>query len=165
MTAVAMVKTIREESPGPVLDEVDRRIINGLQGGFPVCEHPYAVAARNLGLEEGELIARLQRLLDDKVLSRFGPLYNADRFGGTNVLAAMTVPNADFDRIAQFVNQQPEIAHNYRREHRLNMWFVGAAETPEKVESAFSYIENVTGYPIYRFPKEQEYFVELKLKA
>ncbi|MCP5279867.1 MAG: Lrp/AsnC family transcriptional regulator [Thiobacillus sp.] len=160
-----MERTERAEKPAAVLDEVDRRIINGLQGGFPVCEHPYAVAARNLGLEEGELIARLQRLLEDKVLTRFGPLYNADRFGGANVLAAMSVPNADFDRIAQFVNQQPEIAHNYRREHRLNMWFVGAAESPEKVEAAFSYIEKITGYPIYRFPKEQEYFVELKLKA
>lgn len=165
MSALVMQRTKREQEPAPVLDEVDRRIINGLQGGFPVCEHPYAVAARKLGLEEGELIARLQRLLDDKVLTRFGPLYNADRLGGANVLAAMSVHDADFDRIAQFVNQQPEIAHNYRREHRLNMWFVGAAETPEKVEAAFRYIENVTGYPIHRFPKEQEYFVELKLKA
>ncbi len=165
MGARASVQAIRDSAPAATLDEVDRRIINALQGGFPVCEHPYAVAARNLGLEEGELLARLRRLLDERVLTRFGPLYNADRFGGSNVLAAMSVPNPDFDRIAQFVNQQPEIAHNYRREHRLNMWFVGAAESPEKVEAAFSYIEAITGYPVYRFPKEQEYFVELRLKA
>jgi DNA-binding Lrp family transcriptional regulator len=165
MLAKAMDRPVGVETPAPSLDEVDRRIINGLQGGFPVCEHPFAVAARNLGLEEGELLTRLQRLLDDKVLTRFGPLYNADRLGGANVLAAMSVPNADFDRIAQFVNQQPEIAHNYRREHRLNMWFVAAAETAQQVEAALRYIEMVTGYPIYRFPKEREYFVELKLQA
>lgn len=165
MSVLVMQRTEREEKPVPVLDEVDRRIINGLQGGFPVCEHPYAVAARKLGLEEGELIARLQRLLDDKVLTRFGPLYNADRLGGANVLAAMSVPDPDFDRVAQFVNQQPEVAHNYRRVHRLNMWFVGAAKTPEKVEAAFRHIENVTGYSIHRFPKEREYFVGLKLQA
>lgn len=148
-----------------VMDAVDRRIINGLQGGFPVCARPYAVAAQGLGLTEEELLARLQRLLDGRVLTRFGPLFNAERFGGANVLAAMSVPNADFERITQFVNQQPEIAHNYRREHRLNMWFVGAAETPEKVESVFRYIEDITGYPVYRFPKEREFFVELKLRA
>lgn len=165
MSVATLVRTVRDEEPEASLDEVDRRIINHLQGGFPVCDHPYAVAARKLGLEEGELIARLRRMLEDRVLTRFGPLYNADRFGGTNVLAAMSVPRSDFDRIAQFVNQQPEIAHNYRREHRLNMWFVGAAETPEKVESAFRYIEDVTGYPVYRFPKEREFFVELKLRA
>lgn len=147
------------------LDDVDRRIINGLQGGFPVCDRPYAVAARHLGLEESELLVRLKRLLDGKVLTRFGPLFNADRMGGSNVLAAMSVPSGDFDRIAQFVNAQPEIAHNYRRNHRLNMWFVGAAETPEKVEAVFRYIEDISGYLIYRFPKEREYFVELKLKA
>lgn len=165
MSVPLMQRTEQEQKPVPVLDEVDRRIINGLQGDFPVCERPYAVAAGKLGLEEGELIARLQRLLDAKVLTRFGPLYNADRLGGAYVLAAMSVPDSDFDRVAQFVNQQPQIAHNYRREHRLNMWFVGAAETPEKVEAAFRYIENVSGYSIFRFPKEQEYFVELKLKA
>lgn len=165
MNTAAMRKTIREETREPVLDEVDRRIINGLQGGFPVCERPYAAAARTLGLEEEVLIARLRRLLDAKVLSRFGPLYNADRFGGANVLAAMTVPDGDFDRVAQFVNQQPEIAHNYRREHRLNMWFVGAAESAEKVEAAFRHIERITGHPVYRFPREREFFVELRLQA
>ena len=118
-----------------------------------------------MGLEEDELIKRIGRLLEAGVLTRFGPLFNADRMGGANVLAAMSLPEADFDRIAAFVNAQPEIAHNYRREHALNLWFVGAAETPEKVESTFRYIESVSGYLVYRFPKEREFFVELKLEA
>jgi DNA-binding Lrp family transcriptional regulator len=147
------------------MDAIDRRIINTLQGGFPICEHPYVVAAEALGLSEAELLARLQRLLDDRVLTRFGPLYNADRLGGSNVLAAMSVPAPDFERVAKFVNLQAEIAHNYRREHRLNMWFVGAAESAEKVEQAFRYIEEISGYPIHRFPKEREFFVELKLEV
>lgn len=165
MSDLSHAKQAREGEPGPELDDMDRRIINTLQGGFPVCEHPYAVAAQGLGLSETDLLARLQRMLDDRVLTRFGPLYNADRLGGTNVLAAMSVPEADFERITKFVNLQAEIAHNYRREHRLNMWFVGAGESAEKVEQAFRYIEEVSGYPIFRFPKEREFFVELKLQA
>lgn len=145
------------------LDAIDRRIINVLQTGFPICERPYAVVAESLGIAETALLARLDALLHNKVLTRFGPLYNADRFGGANVLAAMSIPKKEFERVAAFVNLQPEIAHNYRREHRLNMWFVGAAETPEQVETAFRYIETVSGYPVYRFPKEREYFVELRL--
>lgn len=147
------------------LDDTDRRIINTLQGGFPVCEWPFLEAARGLGLLEGELIKRIERLLNVGVLTRFGPLFNADRLGGANVLAAMALPDNEFDRIAAFVSAQPEIAHNYRREHALNLWFVGAAETPEKVEATFQYIESMTSHPIYRFPKEREFFVELKLKA
>jgi DNA-binding Lrp family transcriptional regulator len=150
--------------PAPqAFDEIDRRIINTLQGGFPICERPFDAAAEALGISGETLIARLEQLLATRVLSRFGPLYNADRMGGANVLAAMSVPDNDFQRIAEFINLQPEIAHNYRREHELNMWFVGAAETPEKVEATFRYIESVSGYHIFRFPKLREFFVELKL--
>lgn len=147
------------------LDAIDRRIVNAMQGGFPICERPYQVLAERLGLTEADLLARLERLLRDRVLTRFGPLYNADRLGGSNVLAAMAVPEADFERVAELVNALPEIAHNYRREHPLNMWFVGAAETADKVEAAFCAIEAATGLAVQRFPKEREYFVELRLTA
>lgn len=148
-----------------VLDDLDRAIVNTLQGGFPIRERPYEAAAQALGIGGEVLLERLERLLATRVLSRFGPLFNADRMGGANVLAAMSVPDNDFCRVAEFVNVQPEIAHNYRREHDLNMWFVAAAETPEKVEATFRYIETVSGYPVFRFPKLREYFVELKLRA
>ena len=151
--------------PEAELSEIDRRLINALQGGFPICERPFQAAAATLGLDEATLIARIDALLRSGVLSRFGPLFNADRMGGVNVLAAMSIPERDFDRVVQFVNLQPEVAHNYRREHALNLWFVGAAETPEKVEAVFAYIESVSGYPVYRFPKEREFFVQLKLDA
>jgi DNA-binding Lrp family transcriptional regulator len=153
------------QPPAAVLDDLDRAIINGLQGGFPICARPYDAAARALGITGAVLMERLERLLATRVLSRFGPLFNADRMGGANVLAAMSIPENDFCRVAEFVNVQPEVAHNYRREHELNMWFVVAAETPEKVEATFRYIETVSGYHVYRFPKQREYFVELRLRA
>ncbi len=145
------------------MDATDRRILNALQGGFPVCERPFLAAAGPLGIGEAELIARIERLLEEGVLTRFGPLYNADRMGGVNVLAAMAVPEARFEAVAELVNAEPEIAHNYRREHALNMWFVGASDTPDGVEAAFRRIEERTGLTVYRFPKEREFFVELKL--
>lgn len=145
------------------IDQTDRRIVNALQGGFPVCERPFQAAAEALGLDEQTLIDRIERLLAGKVLSRFGPLYNADRMGGRNVLAAMAVPEARYEAVAEAVNALPEIAHNYRREHALNMWFVGASDSDETLEAAFRRIEQETGLPVYRFPKEREFFVELKL--
>ncbi len=151
--------------PTPGLSELDRCLINAFQGGFPICERPFLAAAETLGVDEATLISRIEALLKSGVLSRFGPLFNADRMGGSNVLAAMSLPPTAFEQVAELVNLQPEIAHNYRRDHALNLWFVGAAETPEKVEAAFDYIESMTGYPVYRFPKEREFFVELKLQA
>lgn len=147
------------------LDDIDRRILNGLQGGFPLSARPYEEAARRLGLEESELIARLERLLAEGVLSRFGPLYNAERLGGAVTLAAMAVPEARFEEVAELVNAFPEVAHNYRRSHAFNMWFVVACETPERVAEVIAEIETATDLEVLDLPKEEEFFLHLKLTA
>jgi DNA-binding Lrp family transcriptional regulator len=152
--------------PAPVvLDELDRRIINALQGGFPISDEPYREVAAQLGTTEAELLARLQRLLDQRVLTRFGPMFQIERLGGRFVLAALAVPGARFDEVAAAVNALPEVAHNYRREHRLNMWFVLATETPEGIAAATARIEAATGLPVFAFPKLREFFVDMRLKA
>jgi DNA-binding Lrp family transcriptional regulator len=147
------------------MDAIDRLIINRLQGGFPVAERPYAAAAADLGITESELIRRLQRMLADGALSRFGPLYDAERIGGAVTLAAMAVPAERFDEVAQIVNGFPEVAHNYARDHRLNMWFVVNAERPERVAEALAAIAAATGVPVMNLPKLDEYFLELRLQA
>jgi len=146
-------------------DEIDRRIINALQGGFPLCDEPYRAAAESLGLDESDLIARIARMLEGRVLTRFGPMFQVERMGGRFVLAALAVPEPEFDRVAEIVNALPEVAHNYRREHRLNMWFVLATETRAGIDRAIARIEAETGLPVFAFPKEREYFVEMRLSA
>ncbi len=147
------------------MDELDRRIINALQGGFPICDEPYREVAEQLGIAAHELIERLGRMLGEKTLTRFGPMFQVERMGGAFVLAALAVPEADYERVAAAVNAQPEVAHNYRREHALNMWFVLATETPEGIPAAIDKIERATGLAAYAFPKLKEYFVEMKLAA
>lgn len=147
------------------MDELDRAIVNTLQGGFPVCSRPFAEAAAQLGTSEEELIARIDKLLADKVLSRFGPLYHAERLGGALSLAALKVPPEDFERVAEQVNALPEVAHNYARDHALSMWFVLATETPQQQLDAIARIERETGYPVYNMPKIKEYFIGLRFEA
>lgn len=146
------------------MDAVDRRIINELQGGFPVCERPFRTAAERLGLDEAELIARIDRLLADGTLTRFGPLYHAERLGGALTLAAMAVPEERFDAVAEAVNAHPEVAHNYRRDHALNMWFVLATERPEEIARVIARIEVDTGLQVYNMPKIEEFFVGLRFE-
>ncbi|RDH90572.1 MAG: AsnC family protein [endosymbiont of Seepiophila jonesi] len=147
------------------MDSVDRAIINRLQGGFPVSDHPYREAADHLGISEAELIQRLEQMLEKRQLSRFGPLYNAERLGGGLSLCAMSIPEEDFERVAEQVNAFFEVAHNYARDHRLNMWFVLATETPTRIESVLAEIEDVTGYQVYNMPKKEEFFVGLKFEV
>jgi DNA-binding Lrp family transcriptional regulator len=149
----------------PTIDAMDRRIINALQQRFPVCERPFLAVARELGIDEDALIARIDALLADGTLTRFGPLFDAEKLGGAFTLAAMRVPAPDFDRVAAQVNSFAEVAHNYARDHDLNMWFVLGTESPEGIPAAIAAIERTTGLPVLAFPKEREYFIELKLEA
>ncbi len=146
-------------------DALDRRIINALQGGFPLCDEPYRAVAEIIGIDEAELIGRLQRMLDARVLTRFGPMFQIEAIGGAFVLAALAVPEDRFDDVAAQVNALSEVAHNYRREHALNMWFVLATETVGGIAQAIARIEQSTGLTVYAFPKEREFFVEMKLAA
>jgi siroheme decarboxylase len=147
------------------MDEIDFRIVTQLRGGFPVTERPYCDAAAQFGLNEEELIKRLEKLLDEGVLTRFGPLYQVERLGGAYSLAAMQVPEADYKRIVKLVNEFPQVAHNYRRENAFNMWFVVAAASHAEVKRVLFSIEQDSTYPVFEFPKLCEYFVNHDLHA
>jgi len=147
------------------MDDRDRDLINALHGGFPVTERPFTAVAGKLDMDEDEVVQRLTRLLEAKVLTRFGPLYDAARLGGAFTLAAMSVPEDRYDAAADIVNSFPEVAHNYRRDHTLNMWFVVATETHEGIADTLERIKTLTGLDVLDLPKEQEYFLELRLPA
>lgn len=158
---------MREALAAAAIDATDRAIIDHLQGGFPICERPYAQAAAALGIGEDELLERLQRMLDARVLTRFGPMFQVERMGGAFVLAAMCVPEANWQHVVDIVNAFPAVAHNYRRESDracpFNMWFVLATETADGIAAAVRTIEAASGLPVFAFPKLREYFVEMKL--
>jgi DNA-binding Lrp family transcriptional regulator len=146
-------------------DATDREIINCLQDGFPICERPFAAAAQALGIEEAELLIRIERLLAANTLTRFGPLYNIEQAGGAFVLVAMSIPAEDVDRVAGMVNAMPQVAHNYLREHRFNLWFVLATGSASEIDQVLAQIEQRAGYRAYAMPKLKEYFLELKLRV
>jgi DNA-binding Lrp family transcriptional regulator len=148
-----------------MMDAIARKIINQLQGDFPITEQPYAQVAEQLGITEAELLQQLTNLLDQGLLSRFGPLYHAERLGGGLTLAAMPVPESKFDQVAAQVNAFPEVAHNYARNHELNMWFILATEQPERIDEVIQEIEAQTGLPVYNMPKQAEYYLGLKLEV
>lgn len=147
----------------PVLDERDRAVINRLQHGFPICERPFEAAGLELGLDEAELLQRVERLLQVGVLSRFGPMYRIERAGGVTVLAAMQVPEAQVEQVAALLNSLPEVAHNYERSHHFNLWFVLATDSLERLDRVIDRIERATGLPVYAMPKLKEYFLDLRL--
>jgi len=159
---IAGADVVTQRGAAPI-DATDALLIRRLHGGFPLSETPFADVADELGLDERDVLGRIERMLEGGVLSRFGPLFQIERAGGQFVLAALEVPEDRFDAVAAIVNALPEVAHNYRREHALNMWFVLACTSPAQAQRACERIEAATGLRVFAFPKEKEFFVELRL--
>lgn len=148
-----------------MLDDIDKAIINQFQDGFPLSHSPFAEVGEKFGLGEDEVIERIRAMRTDAAITRFGPLFNADAMGGAFCLCAMAVPAERFDETAAIVNAHLEVAHNYQREHALNMWFVLATEKPERIAELCAEIEAVTGLRVFAFPKTREFFVEFRVRA
>ena len=143
----------------------DRKIINQLQGGFPICENPWEELEKTLEIPADEIINRIDRMKSDGLLSRFGPMYHAEKMGGGLSLAAMKVPEDRYDEVTGMVNSFTEVAHNYARGHELNMWFVVATETPQQVENVVQQIQEKTGIQVYNMPKQHEFFIGLRFEV
>jgi len=145
------------------LDDIDRKILNRMQQDLPLVTEPFAAVAAELDIDEPELLSRLSAMKERGEISRVGPMYRVDGFGGGLALMAMAVPPERFDEVVAKVNALPEVAHNYERDHVFNMWFVVAAETPVELTATVAAIESATGLRVHAFPKEREYFLELRL--
>ncbi|MCU0117899.1 Lrp/AsnC family transcriptional regulator [Pseudomonas sp. B2M1-30] len=143
------------------MDDLDRRLINRLQLGLPLVRHPWQVLADDLQSSARELLDRVHNLLEDGVLTRFGPMFDIERLGGAFTLAALSVPEVRFDEVAGQLHALPEVAHNYRREHPWNMWFVLGCASEQDLRDTLQRIETLTGLPVLNLPKEETYHVGL----
>ena len=123
------------------MDSLDCRLVNLLQDGIDIEERPFRTVAVSLGISETEVVERIGHLVGSGYLSRFGPMYDAEKLGGALSLCAMQVPEKRFEEVAAAVNAFDEVAHNYRREHSFNMWFVLATETPQAISETVQAIE------------------------
>jgi DNA-binding Lrp family transcriptional regulator len=146
------------------MDELQRRLINRYQADVPLLERPYQHMAQQLDTTESTVMNSLRGLLNDGSLTRFGPLYDAARLGGGLTLAAISVPEQRYKEVCDSVNRFTEVAHNYRREHQFNMWFVLATEKPEQLQQTLDAIATATGLEVYNFPKQHEFYIGLQLQ-
>ena len=156
---------MRATLPPEALDATDRLLINRLQDGLPLRHDPFAPIAREAGIPEAEVVDRIAQLREIGAITRFGPFLDAEAMGGAFCLCAMAVPQDRFDEVVTLVNAHPEVAHNYERQHKLNMWFVLACERPEQIADAAARIEREAGLKVLRFPKLKEFFIGFRVEA
>ncbi len=142
------------------LTEMEKRLLNAWQKGFPLSPRPYAEIARKLGTSEALVLRVLKQLQEQGIISRVGPVF-APRKVGASTLAAMAVPPEELEQVAALVNSYSEVNHNYEREHHFNLWFVVTAPSEAQLQQVLEELESRTGYPVMDLPLEQQYHIDL----
>jgi siroheme decarboxylase len=118
----------RKDGSAVPLDDLDRKLLNLMQGQFPLAPRPYAAVAEKAEVTEDEVMARVQRLLDDRIIRQVTPIYDTRAFGYGSMLVAAKVDPEHPWRAATIINSHPGVSHNYLRNHEFNMWFTIAVE-------------------------------------
>jgi len=132
VAAVAKTRSRKDGSAVP-LDETDKKLLNLLQGSFPMAERPFAEVARAAQLPEAEVLTRTQRLLDDRIIREITPIFDTRVLGYSSMLVAAKVDPEHPWRAAKIINSHPGVSHNYLRDHDFNLWFTVATEPDSKL--------------------------------
>jgi DNA-binding Lrp family transcriptional regulator len=137
----------RAEGAAVALDELDRRLLNLMQGSFPLEPRPYAAVARAAGIPEEQALERVRRLLAERIIRQVTPIYDTRALGYSSMLVAAKVDPEHPWRAAKIVNSHPGVSHNYLRNHDFNMWFTLATEpdSPLGLEGTLEVLQRLTG--------------------
>jgi DNA-binding Lrp family transcriptional regulator len=118
----------RKDGAAVPLDDMDRRLLNLMQGQFPIAARPYQHVAAEAGIPEAEVLSRVQRLLDERIIRQVTPIYDTRALGYSSMLVAAKVDPENPWRAANIINEHPGVSHNYLRNHDFNIWFTIATE-------------------------------------
>jgi DNA-binding Lrp family transcriptional regulator len=167
--AQAAIPKTRSRAGGAAvpLDELDRKLLNLMQGSFPLQPRPYAAVASAAQIAEDEVLKRVQRLLDERIIRQVTPIYDTRALGYSSMLVAAKVDPEHPWRAANIVNGHPGVSHNYLRNHAFNMWFTLATEPDSKLglEGTLDVLKELTGAEsIRQLPTLQLFKIRMDLE-
>jgi len=163
--ALSKKELVIKSSETIIFTETERNILNELQKhmGFKVSQ--FEEIAKKIEIGEEVLLDHILDLQKRGVITRIGPFFNLDRSSGYVSLVAMSVPEIDYALVTEMVNAYEEVAHNYKRDNKFNMWFVIAANSEIEAMRVLGEIENKSGLKVFNLPKLKEYSLDLYLEV
>ena len=123
----------RTQGAAIALSDLDRRLLNLMQGSFPLAPRPFASVAAEAGIEEAQAINRVDELLHERIIRQVTPIYDTRALGYGSMLVAAKVDPEHPWRAAKIINSHPGVSHNYLRNHEFNMWFTLAVESDSRL--------------------------------
>jgi siroheme decarboxylase len=146
LASVAKVRSRKDGAAVP-LDELDKRLLNLLQGSFPLADRPFGEVARLAEVSEQEVLRRARRLLDERIIRELTPIFDTRVLGYKSMLVAAKVDPESPWRAAKLINSHPGVSHNYLRNHDFNIWFTIAVEPGSELglEGTLEVLQRLTG--------------------
>ncbi len=147
MASVTPKLRSRKDGAAIPLDDFDKRLLNAMQGAFPIEPRPYAAVARALEVPEERVLARVQELVDQRIIRQVTPIFDTRALGYGSMLVAAKVDPEHPWRPAKIVNSHPGVSHNYLRNHDFNMWFTIAVEEDSELglDGTLELLQRLTG--------------------
>ncbi len=136
------------------MDEIDKKILKSTQDGIPIVSEPFKQIAKELTLPEVEVLRRLEKLLKDGVIRRFGASIGHRAIGITaNAMCTWNVPDEKVDTVGAIMAGFPEVTHCYERprfpDWRYNLFTMIHAYSREECEKIAGEISIATGIKDY----------------
>jgi siroheme decarboxylase len=166
MTATPKTRSRKGGSAVP-LDDFDKRLLNEMQGSFPIVARPYAAVAQSLGVDEATVLRRVQELIDSRIIRQVTPIYDTRAFGYGSMLVAAKVDAEHPWGPGKIINSHPGVSHNYLRNHEFNMWFTLAVEEDSKLglQGTLDVLQELTGAEsIRQLPTLQLFKIRMDLE-
>lgn len=143
-----------------MIDEIDRKILNLIQEDFPLTERPFKSLGEVLNLSEEEIIERVKRLKEGKIIRRIGPVIEKKGIGYVGMLCGAKVEEERIEEVAKEIAKHRGVTHCYEREGELNLWFTIITEKEEELENFLETCERRFNIKIYRFPEKRVYKIK-----
>lgn len=145
------------------LSSLQQTLLNDYQRDFPLTSTPFSEIAQKNNTDVATVLKTIKGLIDTGSVTRVGPVFRPNTIG-VSTLAAMQIPQAKLEAVADLINQYQEVNHNYERGHDFNLWFVATASNQQHLEATIQAIEKQTGYAVMRLPLLKEYHIDLGFK-
>ncbi|HEY9148845.1 MAG TPA: AsnC family transcriptional regulator [Gammaproteobacteria bacterium] len=114
---------IQPDTTPIMIDDIDRRIVQASQEGLPLTPQPYQQLAKQLGLDDTEVMARMQRMQQHGIIRRIGAVPNHYALGYRgNGMSVWDVADDKVEEIGRLIGRLDFVSHCYQRPRHLPDW-------------------------------------------
>ncbi len=103
-----------------------QEILSRIQKKFPLVAEPFKEIAKELEIEESEVLSILQAEKKANIIRQTSAIFDTKRLGYKSSLVAFKVAEDKIDSAVKVINAHPGVSHNYERNHEFNIWFTMA---------------------------------------